>query len=230
MKLLSIDVGIKNLAMVIMDTETLKISFWECDGVPVESEEGIFQALVIHLNQRNFSLVDHVIIEKQPQKNHRIKSIENLLHTYFLCQNLPVQLWDAKHKVPDIVGPGKKQYARRKQASIERCLEHIKESNSDLVQFFEKHKKKDDLADCFMQALSFCNCVKVPKPGAKAKEKKPRAPTENQTATKYSRANLAWLVLHDKHHTARFNKDLKRYYSSLEDLKDDFKNVLRKTG
>lgn len=227
MKLLSIDVGIKNLAMVIIDTETLGISFWECDGVPIESEDGLFPSLVEHLNKRDFTEVQQVIIERQPQKNHTIKSVENLLHTYFLCKGIPVRLWDAKHKIPDIVGPGKRQYAKRKKASVERCLEHIKTSNTHLVDFFQSHKKQDDLADCFMQALSYCGTKMTAIKKKEDRSKKPRAPTENQTATKYSRANLAWLVLQDKHHTARFHKDLKRYYSSLEDLLDDFKNVLR---
>lgn len=221
MKLLSIDVGIKNLALVIMDTDTHKIEFWECDGIPTETDDGIFPAMVEHLHRRDFTGVQQVIIERQPQKNHSIKAIEHLLHTYFLCKGTPVKLWDAKHKIPDIVGPGKKQYAKRKQASVERCLEHIKTSNPTLVDFFNSHKKKDDLADCFMQALSFCGSKMGPSKTV-VKKKKPRAPTENQTDTRYSRANLAWLVIHDKHHTARFHKDLKRYYRDIDDLKRDF--------
>lgn len=220
MKLLSIDVGIKNLAMVILDTDTFKIDFWECDGVPPESDDGLFPALVNHLDERNFSSVNQVIIERQPQKNHKIKSVENLLHTYFLCHKIPVKLWDAKHKIPDIVGPGKRQYAKRKQASVDRCLEHIKESNPDLVSFFQSHKKKDDLADCFMQGLSFCGTKMTP--DKKERKKKPRAPTENQTATRYSKANLAWLYANNQHNTARFKKDLKRYYKTIDDLLKDF--------
>lgn len=229
MKLLSIDVGIKNLAMIVMDTESHKIDYWECDGVPMESEEGLFPSMIQHLNSKNLGHIDQVIIEKQPQKNHTIKSVENLLHAYFLCKGLNVKLWDAKHKIPDIVGPGKKQYTKRKNASIERCLDHIKTSNPDKVSFFQSHQKKDDLADCFMQGLSYCG-TKMTCKEKKDRTKKPRAPTEHQTETKYSKANLAWLYMNNKHNTARFKKDLKRYYKCLEDLIDDFKNVLCKAG
>jgi hypothetical protein len=58
---------------------------------------------------------------------------------------------------------------------------------------FDKHKKKDDLADTCMQALSFID--RIPEEPAAEVKARPRKPTENQTRTKYSKANLAWLEL-----------------------------------
>jgi hypothetical protein len=223
MMLLSIDVGIRNLAMVLMETETKTIVEWVCDGVPPESETGLFESLKNHLDAKEWlSQASLVLIEKQPDRNKRIKSVEYFLHTYFLCHSKEVRIWDAKHKIPDVVGPGKRQYAKRKKAAVDRCRLFLEGPNKHLIPYFDKHKKKDDLADCVMQALSFLpQTEKVAK--IKEKTKTARAPTENQTATKYSRANLAWLYKTGKSGTARFQKDLKRYYSNIEELVAEFK-------
>jgi hypothetical protein len=72
-----------------------------------------------------------------------------------------------------------------------------------------------------MQALSFINRV-VEEPVAEVKAR-PRKPTENQTRTKYSKANLAWLYAQKKHTSdKRFEKDLKRYYHSISELLTEF--------
>jgi len=79
------------------------------------------------------------------------------------------------------------------------------------------------LADTVMQALSFIE--KRPSDDAPKKTKKaaPRKPTDNQARTKYSKANLAWLVKTGAKQDARFKKDLARYYSSVDELKSEFK-------
>jgi hypothetical protein len=72
-----------------------------------------------------------------------------------------------------------------------------------------------------MQALSFIDRV-AEEPVAEVKAR-PRKPTENQTRTKYSKANLAWLYVQKKHISdKRFEKDLKRYYHSLSELLTEF--------
>jgi hypothetical protein len=156
-----------------------------------------------------------------------MKAIENLLHTYFLVKGKAVIIWDARHKVPDVAGAGKARYAQRKKTSIERARKFI--DGSELVPFFDKHKKKDDLADSLLQALSFID--KRPGEGATAsngsaptpKNVAPRKPTDNQMRTKYSKANLAWLVKTGAKQDARFKKDLARYYKNLDELISEFK-------
>lgn len=217
MLLLSIDVGIRNLAMVLMNTETKAIIEWCCDGVPPESDEGLFPSMKKHLDAKQWTRSGElVLIEKQPDRNKRIKAVEHFLHTYFLCNNQAVKIWDAKHKIPDVVGPGRKQYLKRKKASVERCREFIK--GSPHVEFFERSSKKDDLADCVMQALSFFDSGPPPA----VTKKTAREPTEHQRETKYSKANLAWLYKKGQTSSARFNKDLKRYYSDISQLVTEF--------
>jgi len=222
--ILSIDCGIKNLALCLIDPLTKKIHGWEVSGVPPLHADGVFQCMVRHLNERPWLLgADTVIIEKQPDRNRGMKAIENLLHTYFLIKEKTVVIWDARHKVPDVAGAGKARYAQRKKTSIERARKFI--DGSELVPFFDKHKKKDDLADSLLQALSFID--KRPNEGVsdaapKVKKVAPRKPTDNQVRTKYTKSNLAWLVKTGAKQDARFKKDLARYYSSLDELKKEF--------
>lgn len=229
--ILSIDVGIVNLAMVLLDENSNKIVEWSVGGVPMESSNGLFKNMVEYLDTLSWTLdADIVLIEKQPGKNKKMKSVEYLLHTYYLVKNKKAEviIYDAKFKIPDIVGSGKVQYTKRKNASIERCLEFIQSNklNHHWVDFFKSHKKKDDLADVVMQALSFI--PSKDKKIEKKKEKKiaPRKPNQNQRETKYSKSNLAWILKNTKDEESlqkdkQFMKDLKRYYKSIDELKSD---------
>lgn len=214
--LLSIDVGIRNLAMCMLENRTIRR--WEVAGVPPEADTGLYKQMCEHLNDREWlNEASMILIEKQPDRNKKMKSVENFLHAYFVIKGKPVVIWDAKYKIPDIVGPGKEQYRRRKAASIERCRAFLRETGqADWLRHFEASNKKDDLADTVMQALSY-----QPKELKAERKKTPRKPTPNQSETKYSKANLAWLYkqgLMDR----RFQKDLARYYSSLDELVADF--------
>jgi len=207
--------------MCLIDNSTKKIVHWDVSGVPMKHADGVFQCLVRHLNDRPWILdASTVVIEKQPDKNRLMKSVENLLHTYFLVKEKPVVIWDARHKIPDVSGAGKVKYDARKKASVERARTFIQETNENWVQFFDTHKKKDDLADTVMQALSFID--KRPEVPAKQKKQTPRRPTENQTRVRYSKANLAWLFKTGAKQDARFKKDLSRYYQNIEELKKEF--------
>lgn len=218
MKILSIDVGTKNLAMCLID-DLKNIHEWEVGGVPSEDPE-IYKNLKRYLDDRLWVLdADTVVIERQPDKNKRMKSVENFLHAYFIIHDKETVLFHAKNKVPDVVGSGKRKYNQRKMVSIDRCLEFLQQTNQH-VSFFKKHQKKDDLADTVLQALAFMSADAV-KP--KNKISKPRKPTSHQKDTKYSKANLAWLYKENIHRAdKRFEKDLKRYYMNIKELLCEF--------
>lgn len=228
--LLSIDVGIRNLAICAIDELTCEIKHWDVDGVPPQHSDGLFLSLRKYLDERPWLLhATTILIEKQPNKNKKMVSVQHFLNAYFLikCPVSTTIIYDAKHKVTDCVGAGREMYKKRKNAAIERCWEFLNEDgavNRHWLLMFQDSKKKDDLADTVLMGLSFIRRVEPRKAAASKKKKStklvPRKPNENQKNTKYSKCNLAWIVLNDFERTKlkRFQKDLKRYFKSMDEL------------
>ena len=233
--ILSIDVGIRNLAMCLLNETNNLVVEWDVSGVPPEHKDGIYVSLRKHLDARPWVLTaDTILIEKQPDRNKKMVSVMHFLHAYFIikCPHAETILYDARHKVPDVAGPGKSQYLKRKKVSIERCEEFIRSgpTNAHWLDTFLKSKKKDDLADTVLQALSFVNRVEVAATTKKPTKLVPRKPNENQKRTKYSKSNLAWIYLNKPEcecleNNKRFMKDLKRYYRDIDDLVKDLRGT-----
>jgi len=228
--ILSIDVGIRNLAICQFNEESNLVANWDVSGVPPESKDCIFVSMRNHLDERPWVLEsDVVLIEKQPDRNKKMKMVENFLHAYFVIKSPKSEtiIYDAKFKIPDVCGPGKAQYLKRKKVSIERCEAFLNANsiNAHWLPIFKESKKKDDLADTVMQAISF---TKRTEPLKKTVKKKviPRRPNQNQKESKYSKSNLAWIYLNKPEcecleKNKRFMKDLRRYYKDIEGLKND---------
>lgn len=229
--ILSIDVGTKNLALCLLDEKCGNlVRQWDVDGIPPQHKDGVYISLRDHLTDRPWVLTaDTILIEKQPDRNKKMISVMHFLHAYFIikCPAAETILYDARHKIPDIAGPGKAQYNKRKKAAIERCEAFIRQDdvNAHWLDTFLKSKKKDDLADSVMQALSFVNRKEVLPASKKKKTTKlvPRRPNENQKNTKYSKSNLAWMYLNKPdcevlENNKRFMKDLKRYYKNIDEM------------
>ena len=236
--ILSIDVGIKNLAMCLLDEDKNNLVVeWDVDGIPPQHRDGVYVSMRDHLDARPWVLnAKTILIEKQPDRNKKMVSVMHFLHAYFIirCPKAETILYDARHKIPDVAGPGKAQYNKRKKVSIERCEDFIRSNsvNSHWIDTFVKSKKKDDLADTVMQALSFVNRREVLPASQKKKSTKlvARRPNENQKATKYSKSNLAWIYLNKVEcevleNNKRFMKDLKRYYRDIDDLVKEIKGT-----
>jgi hypothetical protein len=236
--ILSIDVGTKNLALCLLDEDSGNlVREWDVDGIPPQHADGVYVSLRKHLVERPWVLTAKtILIEKQPDRNKKMVSVMHFLHAYFIikCPQAETILYDARHKIPDVAGPGKAQYNKRKKVAIERCEAFIRggKTNAHWVDIFIKSKKKDDLADTVMQALSFVNRKEVTPASVKKKQttKKlvARKPNENQKMTKYSKSNLAWIYLNKVEcevleNNKRFMKDLKRYYRDIEELIKDLK-------
>ena len=223
--ILSIDVGIRNLAMCLFDEHSTLIEQWDVSGIPPEHTDGVYVSLRKHLDERPWVLTaTTVLIEKQPDRNKKMKTVENFLHAYFVIKAPETEtiVYDARFKIPDVSGPGKAQYAKRKKASIDRCRIFLESSdvNAHWLPVFDTSKKKDDLADTVMQAISFTKRVE-PSTTKKAPTKLvARKPNDNQKRTKYSKSNLLWIYRHSQgcEHDKRFMKDLKRYFGSLDEF------------
>ena len=117
--------------------------------------------------------IDYVIIENQisPIAN-RMKTIQGMISQYFIMKGNVnhIEFISSANKLKDLTSSGankgticgleknkeKKKpldYKDRKKAGIEKCLQLLNEYPLFQEHFdhFQKHKKKDDLADCFLQ-------------------------------------------------------------------------------
>jgi hypothetical protein len=130
----------------------------------------------IFTSNNTYDNIDVILIENQisPIAN-RMKTIQGMVAQYFIMKNSAQQqhiefvssfnkLKDVSnnnavtitHTQDDKVGKTEKsKYNDRKKLGISTCLENLEKTNSndEWVQFFKKHGKKDDLADCFLQGI-----------------------------------------------------------------------------
>ena len=107
--------------------------------------------------------INTIIIENQigPIAN-KMKTIQGMISQYFIMRNnnIQIEFISATNKLKYFMpkdNPEKIDYKQRKKLGIQTCLEMVstdfrfKEWNT----FFNKHTKKDDLSDCFLQGLWF---------------------------------------------------------------------------
>jgi hypothetical protein len=111
----------------------------------------------------NEGCIDHVIIENQISPiATRMKTIQGMIVQYFVMCNLQInniEFISAANKLKDCDAKEKSKYSDRKKLGIAKCLEYI---TSDIrfnthLQYFNTHKKKDDLSDSFLQGMWFIN-------------------------------------------------------------------------
>ena len=149
---------------------------------------------------------DKVLIEKQPSKNNKMRITEGLLNAYYVIRGITndestikdVIVYSAKHKLGVDTFKGKRNYSQRKKLGVFRChafLNQIKQSD-EIQNIFSISKKKDDLADCLLQALSYFNFdINCNNEQYNQQEKVvARRPTKKQINTLYSKSNIKWLL------------------------------------
>lgn len=169
--------------------------------------------------------INTILIESQPLKaREKIKGVGHALFDYYVLRGTfdhgycydELKFIDAKNKLTVYDGPPischlKTQYARNKWYSIQYCQWIIKEQQG-LSDYFKNYgKKKDDLADCFLQGLWY---LKYGQTGIKApmtsshqklvyrennrlqyKKVRARAPTKKSISIgRYTLSNIKWLV------------------------------------
>ena len=129
----------------------------------------ISKILMEELNSKtDFLNHDIICIENQPAlKNPTMKSIQMLLYSYFIiegvckdpiCSN--VQMINARNKLKVYKGPPveckfKEKYKRNKYLSVEYTKLMILEEDQEFIDLFKDSKKKDDLADAYLQGIYF---------------------------------------------------------------------------
>ena len=104
--------------------------------------------------------IEHVLIENQisPIAN-RMKCIQGMMTQYFIMKNcFSIEYVSSSNKLKGFTTKNM-NYKQRKQYSIDMTKQIIQ--NNPVLQswtpFFGEHKKKDDLADSYLQGLWFIN-------------------------------------------------------------------------
>jgi hypothetical protein len=138
----------------------------------------LYLTLITQLDTRKHLLdVDIVLIEKQPSFNPKMRIVAGCLQTYFYIRGVvdktaqpikSVEFFSPKHKLKCYTGPEldisskngktvKGKYAQTKKMGIAIARSKLEEHSetAEFLQLFESSKKRDDLSDCYLQALTY---------------------------------------------------------------------------
>lgn len=203
---LSFDIGIVNMAYCVLDGDTNKIVKWEVFSLCNSSDIENTRDLIIQLDKRPdiFDHVSVVLLEKQPKVNPKMRSMASALRMYLTIRgmvdkslNFLIIDYSPKHKLRCWDGPvpkidDKSDYRRRKKLALFQCEKLLDTQEPEIVEIFNKsQKKKDDLADCYLQGLSWLMFNTNEEPEVVIKRK----PTSKQLRySKYSKSNIKYLI------------------------------------
>jgi len=205
MKTIGIDPGQKNLALCMIDGQT--IVQWAVVNI-MPDPNGIADGLTkINFADWVKESTD-VVIERQPTKNPRAVRIQHYIEMFCAMNGGRVYCIDPKHKLSyasstsywperDILNWS---YNERKKLSVETTANFLKNTEQDekFVTMFEKSKKKDDLADALLHCLAFDENIKPMmnddrrKAIRNIKAVKPSA--ANTKSKKYTQGNLKFIA------------------------------------
>ena len=191
-RILSIDVGIKNLGLCQLNYEDNNNDDI-CEDVKIELLDSLditqfidikkkmnankipilllARGLIKGLTDYSINLtnkIDYIIIENQPfMKNPRMKSAQMIIFSFFVNKFLnnedtDIRMFLPKNKLNVYTGPPvecklKSKYSQRKFKSIKYTEYMLLKYNSDFITKFNNSKKKDDLADSYLQGITFLN-------------------------------------------------------------------------
>ena len=196
----------KKVKDISNNTYSVKILKWGlvpiCDRQSLKKDKmGVFEGIPNVLDSiEEFKNISNVLIENQPSlKNPTMKTIQVMLYSYFVFQKYKsnllygkespiknIEFISAQNKLKVYDGPTiecklKSAYSKRKffaKKHSEYFLE--KYGEKDNTDFFKKNKKKDDLADAYLQGLFYYERELKAENKKKAKEKKAKEREEKK--------------------------------------------------
>lgn len=162
------DSKIKKIDLIKLINEHIQNQYFEIIENKKANEVDLFNIGINIKNKFNDifkdeTKIDYVIIENQiGPLAIRMKTIQGMIVQYFIMSNFNVQhieFISASNKLKDCDAKDKEKYSDRKKLGIQKCLGilTIDVRFSEHINYFNGHKKKDDLSDAFLQGLWFIN-------------------------------------------------------------------------
>lgn len=182
--IVSFDIGLKNLACCCLTfSGNPKILHWSIHSLMDEGRKT--KPTINQLSMRIFEemdkivakvpSVDYVLIENQPSRiNGAMKTIQMIIYSYFQYRKhlerkiIDVLLISANKKTADhpyeidmSQCKSSNKYTQRKWKSVKLTERYI-ENNTELKELVNNNKKKDDICDAFLQAISWIRANNIP--------------------------------------------------------------------
>ena len=138
----------------------------------INADRDIFNLSKIMINELNSKedFLNHevICIENQPAlKNPVMKTVQMILYSYFMIEGATkdklvdqVHMINARNKLKVYKGPPveckyKEKYKKNKYLSVEYTKNMILDEEKNFIDLFTESKKKDDLADAYLQGIYF---------------------------------------------------------------------------
>ncbi len=163
---------IKKTDLINVINEHIKQTYFDIIETKKADEVNIFN-IGIHIKHKfnhmfkDEGKIDYVIIENQiGPLAIRMKTIQGMLVQYFIMSTLDVEhieFISASNKLKDCDVTDKVKYSDRKKLGIAKCLGTLTVDFrfNEHLEYFNAHKKRDDLSDAFLQGLWFINHTKL---------------------------------------------------------------------
>lgn len=160
--LISVDIGWKNFAYVRMQDKVIVdwkvISVLDDVNVNKSSLEHLVYICTPFLKSilESWRDADVVLLESQPMgiaaaRNLKTKVLSHIIQSRLVDMGIPVVFRSPRLKLRDM--PEQGTYAQNKKYAIQETLRLI--AGTPWETFFKSNAKKDDLADCFLQAYVY---------------------------------------------------------------------------
>jgi len=152
---------IKHIEQYIDNSVLENVSYLACKNISLIDIGISIKETLDKLHTFMFSDLEIVLIENQigPIAN-RMNCIQGMISQYFIMKDMKnIQYISAANKLKSFLGTKKTTYSERKRIGIEITKKLLSKNNDNninkdkILELFNKHKKKDDLADCFLQGI-----------------------------------------------------------------------------
>jgi hypothetical protein len=175
--IISFDPAVVNMAYCVINIETLKIKSWDKFSIKDSTNEGSCSKLAGHLDRLKLTdgIKSIILHEQQPRCNVKTINICGQLQMYYVLEKLDnpgikkIVGYHAGNKIKyyipqegdepmptERLAKLKVKHYRTKQTLIEHCRRILKHNQeTEWLEWFEKQKKLDDLADSYVMSLSY---------------------------------------------------------------------------